>query len=108
MELLVSELASNALHATWAMAQGAYIRFWLLSDKTSVIVSVWDCNPHPPVQVKADEDAESGRGLTIVDAMCDRWDWYAHKGFGGKVVWCELFLDSRRHTPGSQASHDLQ
>jgi hypothetical protein len=34
------------------------------------------------------EDAESGRGLLLVDAISKRWDWYfPQDGAGGKVVW---------------------
>ncbi|MGH7866135.1 MAG: ATP-binding protein [Candidatus Dormibacteraceae bacterium] len=91
-ELLVSELITNATYATQAIKQDLPIRFWLLSDKTQVIISVWDGNPRPPVLRDISEEAESGRGLVLVDALSDKWDWYPHKSFGGKIVWCEISL----------------
>ncbi|MGH7868999.1 MAG: ATP-binding protein [Candidatus Dormibacteraceae bacterium] len=49
VELLVSELITNAMYATQATSRDLPIRFWLLSDKARVIISVWDGNPRPPV-----------------------------------------------------------
>jgi len=100
VELLVSELVTNALHATAAMRQTLPIRLWLLSDTTRLVVSVWDGNSHPPVRVNVGDDAESGRGLVLVEALSDRWDWFAHKGMGGKIVWCELSREAAVAAPG--------
>jgi anti-sigma regulatory factor (Ser/Thr protein kinase) len=101
VELLVSELVTNAMYASRAMNQDIPLRFWLLSDKTRVVISVWDGNPHPPVRRPISADAESGRGLLLVETLSDQWDWYAHQTFGGKVVWCAMTLssqpDSRRN-----------
>lgn len=99
-ELLVSELITNALHAAAAMRQTLPIRLWLLSDTTRLVVSVWDGNPHPPVRVSVGNDAENGRGLVLVEALSDRWDWFAHKGLGGKIVWCELSREAVVTAPG--------
>jgi hypothetical protein len=35
-------------------------------------------------------DAESGRGLLLVETISDKWDWYFPQDTGGKVVWAEL------------------
>ena len=35
-------------------------------------------------------DDESGRGLMLVAAQCDRWSWQTAPGWPGKVVWAEL------------------
>jgi anti-sigma regulatory factor (Ser/Thr protein kinase) len=107
LELLVSELVTNALRASLAMGQALPIRLWLLSNETRVVISVWDGNPRPPVRANAGGAAESaggaaesGRGLVLVEALSDRWDWFAHKGLGGKVVWCELSRKIMAAVPG--------
>lgn len=99
-ELLVSELVTNALSATATMRQALPIRLWLLSNNVRVVVSAWDGNPHPPVRVNVGNDAESGRGLVLVEALSDRWGWYAHKSLGGKIVWCELPREAVVAAPG--------
>jgi anti-sigma regulatory factor (Ser/Thr protein kinase) len=100
VELLVSELVTNALRASAVMKQALPIRLWLLSNNVRVVVSVWDGNPRPPVRMNVGDDAESGRGLILVEALSDRWDWLAHKGLGGKVVWCEISRETVTAAPG--------
>jgi anti-sigma regulatory factor (Ser/Thr protein kinase) len=108
VETLVSELTTNALHASRAMNRDTPIRFWLLSDKVRVIISVWDANPHPPMRLEVGEDAESGRGLLIVEALSDKWDWYAHASLGGKVVWCEVTVSASPELPRPYDSGGLE
>jgi hypothetical protein len=48
---------------------------------------VWDANPQPPARAEITDEAESGRGLLLVQAMSERWDWYFPEQTGGKVVW---------------------
>jgi anti-sigma regulatory factor (Ser/Thr protein kinase) len=87
-ELLVSELTANAVAASQSMVQCAPVRLWLLAGRAQVLVMVWDACPRPPVPAEVREDAESGRGLLLVEAMSKRWDWYLPlDGTGGKVVW---------------------
>lgn len=93
-ELLVAELVTNAMYATQAMERYVPIRFFLLSDKARVVVSVWDCNPHLPVRRDVSEEAESGRGLVLVDALSDAWGWQPHQSLGGKIVWCEITVNA--------------
>ena len=100
LEVLVSELVTNALNASLAMGQDLPIRLWLLSNDTRVVISVWDGNPRPPVRANGGGAAESGRGLVLVEALSDRWDWFAHEGLGGKVVWCELSRKIMAAVPG--------
>ncbi len=87
VELLVSELLTNALKATWSMEEAFAVRLWVLSDQTRVLILVWDANPQPPVRVNANEDAESGRGLLLVETISAQWDWYVSPDKVGKVVW---------------------
>jgi anti-sigma regulatory factor (Ser/Thr protein kinase) len=87
VELLVSELITNAVDASRSMAQMVPVRLWLLAGRAQVMVIVWDTSPRPPVRAQAAEDAENGRGLLLVEAMSVRWDWYFPQEGNGKVVW---------------------
>jgi anti-sigma regulatory factor (Ser/Thr protein kinase) len=93
VELVVSELITNAVTASIALAYGpSPVRFWLLSDRKQVLVLVWDASPNPPTRMKPDERTEGGRGLMLVEAVSKQWDWYiVPDGIEGKVVWalCE-------------------
>jgi anti-sigma regulatory factor (Ser/Thr protein kinase) len=90
VELLVSELVTNAIQITRAMERITPVRLWLLADKTRVLILVWDASPQAPARVSVSGDAESGRGLLLVETMSSRWDWYTPQDTGGKVVWAEL------------------
>jgi anti-sigma regulatory factor (Ser/Thr protein kinase) len=90
IELLVSELVTNAIAATRAAEPDAPVLLWLLSDATRVTVLVRDASPHPPVRVQIDEAAESGRGLLRVEAISRRWGWYPLTATVGKVIWAAL------------------
>jgi hypothetical protein len=99
-ELVTSELVTNAAmavtdpEARLGNAQSAggvpLVRLRLLSDAARVVIEVWDTNPLPPVVTQADADCESGRGLMLVDALCERWGWTTPDGWCGKVVWAEI------------------
>jgi len=86
-ELIVSELVTNALNASLKLNPTYPIRLWLLSDKTRIAILVWDGNPLPLIRADVDEKSESGRGLFLVEALSERWNWYPVQGGGGKVVW---------------------
>jgi len=64
---------------------------------TVVRIEVHDSSPLPlpswPPGHDPDADDESGRGLTVVAALAERWGWRPEPF--GKVVWCELAI-----TPG--------
>lgn len=62
------------------------VRLWMLSDRAQVMIAVWDANPHLPTRVDADDLAESGRGLRLVDAIAAHWEARATPQRGGKVV----------------------
>lgn len=89
-ELLVSELVTNALRVSQAMEQISPIRLWVLSDKSQVLIMVWDGNLRPPVRIDVDEDTEGGRGLLLVETLSEQWGWYPVKDIGGKWVWCTV------------------
>jgi anti-sigma regulatory factor (Ser/Thr protein kinase) len=87
VELLVSEVITNAVNASQSIQRIFPVRLWLLSDKARVLILVWDANPQPPERIAANEEAESGRGLLLVETISELWDWYFPQAAGGKIVW---------------------
>jgi hypothetical protein len=96
VELLVSEIATNAVCASGRIAReqcGAAqlpMRFWLTSDRRSVLIQVWDADRHQPIPQNLGPDAECGRGLLLVETLSAQWGYYAPDGPGspgGKIVW---------------------
>jgi anti-sigma regulatory factor (Ser/Thr protein kinase) len=92
-ELLLSELVTNAVQVSRTMTQATAVRLWLLSDRTQVVVLVWDASPQPPVRMEISDEAEAGRGLLLVEAISARWGWHFPQDTGGKVVWAQTLLE---------------
>jgi anti-sigma regulatory factor (Ser/Thr protein kinase) len=92
VELVVSELITNAVTASRALENGPLpIRFWVLSDRKQVLILVWDASPDAPVPMQPTADVEGGRGLMLVDAVSKQWDWYpVENEIEGKVVWAVI------------------
>lgn len=99
VELLVSEIATNAVCASARVARqrgaGQPMRLWLTSDRRSVLIQVWDADRHQPIPQDLGPDAECGRGLLLVQTLSAEWGYYAPDGpgsRGGKFVWalCEV------------------
>lgn len=100
VELVVSELVTNALRASVHpdgtlryesdLAGMPVMHVRLFSDRVRVVIEVWDSNPGAPVAQEANPDDERGRGLMLVEALCERWSWGRAQGWRGKVVWAEL------------------
>lgn len=77
--LTVSELVTNAhVHAH------SSARLVLTWDGQCLHVSVADSDPSLPAPRNASQEATSGRGLAIIDALADTWD--AHSFHGGKTI----------------------
>lgn len=100
VELLVSELVTNALVATEIRTPpSAYLGFGgtdcleltvrLLPSR--VVIGVSDNNPNPPLVGNADLDSESGRGLMLVQALSKEWGHFSTP-LGGKTVYCVVGL----------------
>src|SRR5205823_6374182 len=94
-DLVVSELMTNAVLASAELPVAHHlglpvIHLRLRADQHSLVIEVWDANPNAPVRQQAAPDEESGRGLMLVEALCERWGAEASLGRGGKVVWAEL------------------
>ncbi|MFE7841634.1 ATP-binding protein [Streptomyces sp. NPDC057474] len=82
VELLASELVANAYRHSPA---DAYVSVERTAEV--LIVSVWDHGPGSPapVEVQYGNDAESGRGLRIVETCADEWGVREYPY--GKAVW---------------------
>ncbi|MFZ4143125.1 ATP-binding protein [Streptomyces griseoincarnatus] len=85
-QLCVSELVSNVvthvgLGTPGCLAvsvNGAYLRIEVHDPDTRAL----------PALVTADIEAETGRGMALVEALTDRWGVQLHED--RKVTWCEL------------------
>jgi anti-sigma regulatory factor (Ser/Thr protein kinase) len=93
--LVASELVTNAIrHGACCVAvddgqeQGRVELSWQ-RQASRVICMVTDRSPRPPVLSEADTDAESGRGLQVVEALAATWGWMM-LGARSKAVWAAL------------------
>ncbi|MBT2389628.1 ATP-binding protein [Streptomyces sp. ISL-1] len=85
-QICVTELASNVIRhvgagtpTTLAVSMsGTYLRIELHDPDTRAL----------PTLLNAECEAESGRGMMLVDAVTDRWGVILRAD--SKVVWCEL------------------
>ena len=101
IELLVSELTTNAVQATAEQDDQQAIRLRLLSHSTRIRIEVWDPDPQLPAPIDGipDVEAEGGRGLFLVAVLSDRWNWDSTQQPPGKIVWCELDTARLESTP---------
>jgi anti-sigma regulatory factor (Ser/Thr protein kinase) len=97
VELLVSELITNAIRASADATPSQYgmprtglapvVELCLACDRSNVLVRVRDSSPETPTRRDADLDAEGGRGLLLVEHLSARWGTYTTEASTGKVVW---------------------
>jgi anti-sigma regulatory factor (Ser/Thr protein kinase) len=89
---IASELATNASAAAIPPA-GPYlpIIFAVHDRPPELRIMTWDNGPGQPEPTRAGPNAETGRGLVIIDALtvCN-WGWWATPESGGKVVWASI------------------
>jgi anti-sigma regulatory factor (Ser/Thr protein kinase) len=96
-EQVVSELTTNAVAASYGLVGSRFggrwsaglppVRLWLMAHSRRVLVQVWDGNNRMPQQREADAEAESGRGLWLVEALSEDWGAFQPEHASGKVVW---------------------
>jgi anti-sigma regulatory factor (Ser/Thr protein kinase) len=94
-ELMVSELVTNGLKASWATGFSPPVWLRMAASASSLLIEVWDGNGKPPAPAELDDgvpdlDGEGGRGLFLVEALSQAWGWYPTRDPLGKVTWCEL------------------
>lgn len=88
VQLCASELVTNVIQH---LGEGVpvTVRVWC-DDGGRTRLEVTDPDPRvlPVLHAAVDVDAESGRGLALLDALAVRWG--VAQGPGHKTVWCEL------------------
>jgi anti-sigma regulatory factor (Ser/Thr protein kinase) len=94
-ELLVSELITNGLKASWATGFSPPVWLRMAASASSLLIEVWHGNEQQPAPAELDDgvpdlDGEGGRGLFLVAALSRAWGWYPTRYPLGKVTWCEL------------------
>lgn len=103
-QICVSELVANVINhvgletpvALTVSTDGAYLRIELSDPDTRAL----------PTLLAPMSDAESGRGLMILDAVADRWGVISR--VDSKVVWCELATGvevPREHPRNPRVAH---
>lgn len=97
-ELLVSELVTNAVRFAGDAARtfryseranASLISLCLRHFPDGLLIEVYDTGNNPPIRSSADDYAETGRGLMLVNALSKEWSYFFPPG-GGKVVYCFL------------------
>lgn len=96
-ELIVSELVTNGINSSHGLTGSRYaghwmpgappLRIWLHGDPRRIAIQVWDGNDQPPARQATELDAESGRGLLLVEVLSEAWGSHRPRESAGKVVW---------------------
>jgi hypothetical protein len=102
VELIVSELVTNGVQASKGLLGSWWhgqwqpglppIRLWLQADQSCVLIQVWDGSEGMPEVQSPELTVERGRGLLIVERLCERYGVYGLDGCSGKVVWGEIVV----------------
>lgn len=82
--LVLSELVGNAVRH----AEGETMQVRLRRHGSVLRIAVLDRSAAAPVPRTAAYDDESGRGLSIIEALSCRWGWEPRSS--GKVVWADV------------------
>lgn len=96
---IVAELATNA--ATHGRVPGRDFRVTLHVVGTTLRIEVTDTRGDRHPRLGSVPDAESGRGLLLVDALADRWG-VAPGPHPRKTVWAELDCSLRERSRTSK------
>ncbi|MFD8223676.1 ATP-binding protein [Streptomyces massasporeus] len=103
VQLCASELVTNVIRHVGETVP-VTVRVWR-EEGGRIRLGVSDPDPRalPVLVAGADTEAESGRGLALLDALAVRWG--VEREGGRKTVWCELFTGadagSDTGTPGT-------
>ncbi|MCI3272375.1 ATP-binding protein [Streptomyces sp. 7R015] len=97
---IVAELASNAVLHGRVPGRDFRLRLKVHADRGILRVEVTDARGDriPQIHDPVGDEAESGRGLRIIDAYADRWG-VEEAPAGGKTVWAELAPDRGTRDP---------
>jgi anti-sigma regulatory factor (Ser/Thr protein kinase) len=104
-EAIAAELTANAIRAAnRPLGTLPAIIFALRHQPPQLILTIWDNGPGRPRHIVPNPDAETGRGLAIVDELSGRnWGWWPTPRSGGKVVWAVLPAPTARPAGGARA-----
>lgn len=101
VELLVSELMTNAVNATGVpdeltdesglAGRVNPIYLCLSVSAATMCIEVWDVSEDPPTKRSASDKEEGGRGLLLVEALSKEWGYQVLPS-GGKIVWCKFLI----------------
>jgi len=86
--LVASELVANA-----AKAAAGQILLTLCYAGQALRIEVTDASTNPPLLADGPPEAESGRGMVIVDALTSEWSYSLLPSGLGKIVYCVLPAD---------------
>ena len=90
-QAIASELAANAIAAVPPGSLGLCLVFAIHYRPPELRIIMWDNGPGEPHPAAPRQDAETGRGLAIIDHLTGRnWGWWRTPLSGGKVVWAAL------------------
>jgi serine/threonine-protein kinase RsbW len=90
-ELLLSELITNSLkHA--CTPPGRELGLRLATYDGLLRVEVADADDRRPLPRHATPGDEGGRGLTLIQALAERWGFCPRQHGTGKATWAELAL----------------
>lgn len=88
-ELVLTELVANAaLHAKTKISVSAQL------EQGRLRLEVSDASERRPSPRSYSEEATTGRGLTLIEALATSWGIEARPG--GKTVWAEMSVDQGR------------
>ncbi|CUW30367.1 ATP-binding protein [Streptomyces sp. FBKL.4005] len=94
-QLLVAELAANAVTHGRVQGRDFELRLALLPDKDTLRIEVSDARGDRPLRfLDGRLEDENGRGLVVVQVLARRWG-VAERDVG-KTVWAELALTAAR------------
>ncbi|MFH9007218.1 ATP-binding protein [Streptomyces afghaniensis] len=105
LTLIAAELAANAVCHGRVPGRDFHLR--LIAAPVLLRIEVSDTRgewrpavgtPRPPAP-----DAESGRGLLLVERLANRWGVAPREAAPGKCVWAELDVPAHRTASGPQA-----
>jgi anti-sigma regulatory factor (Ser/Thr protein kinase) len=91
--IVVSELVANAVQHTPGRFLGLALH---RSAEGTVTIAVRDASRGLPRLIDATEALDHGRGLSLVDALCQRWGVTVSST--GKTVWADLRAPTRPRT----------
>jgi anti-sigma regulatory factor (Ser/Thr protein kinase) len=116
VELVVSELVTNAVQATRRLSAPIPlpVRLRLTNQSACVLVEVADGSPGAPSPHQPDPEGDGDRGLMLIAAVSAGWGYYTSDGIW-KVVWATVAMAhaddaiARRienDFPGRTVTHD--